>query len=142
MDCSQVGLPRFPDQNEMSQPLNGIMKQLEVTMAELERVHVECSISKVQFMGLKRANVQIQPMPFKSVKQEMTPMATSCTQVTFEKEQPKQEESMSIQELVAKYMKEQKNMAPMSFEGRHEGMPSNLKVSKEKENMSYNEEIT
>ena len=27
---------------------------------------------------------------------------------------------MSIQELVAKYMKEQKNMATMSFEGQHE----------------------
>ena len=45
-------------------------------------------------------------MPFKRVKEEMAPMATSCTQLTFEKEQPKQEESMSIQELVAKYMKE------------------------------------
>ena len=69
-------------------------------------------------------------------------MATSCTKLTFKKEQPKQDESMSIQELVAKYMKEQKNTASMSFEGQHEGMPSNLKVSKEEENMSYNEEIT
>ena len=74
----------------------------------------------------------------------MTPMATSWTQLTFEKEQPKQEESMSmsIQELVAKYMKEQKNMAAMSFQGQHESLPSNLKVSKDEENLSYNEEIT
>ena len=49
---------------------------------------------------------------------------------------------MRIQELVAKYIKEQKNMAPMTFKGQHEGMPSNLKVSKEEENISYNEEIT
>ena len=33
-------------------------------------------------------------------------------------------------------------MAPMSFETEHEGMSSNLKVSKEEENMSYNKEIT
>ena len=86
-------------------------------MIELERVHAECAIAQVQLMELTRANVQIQPTPFKIVKEEMAQMATSCTQLTFESEQPKQEESMSIQELVAKYMKEQKNMAPMSFEG-------------------------
>ena len=85
MDCSQVGLPRFPDQNEMSQPPNGRMTQLEATMAELERVHDECATSQVQFIGLTRANVQIQPMPFKSVTEEMALMATSCTQLTFEK---------------------------------------------------------
>ena len=43
-------------------------------------------------------------------------MATFGTQLTFEKEQPKQEESMSVQELETKYMKEQENMATMSFE--------------------------
>ena len=48
-------------------------------------------------MELTRANVQIQPTSFKSVKEKMAPMATSCTQLKFEKEQPKQEESMSIQ---------------------------------------------
>ena len=77
-------------------------------MAELERVHAECARSKNQFMELTRTNVQIQPTLFKSVKEEIASMATSCTQLTFEKEQPKQEESMSIQELVAKYMKEQR----------------------------------
>ena len=75
-------------------------------MVELERVHVECATSQVQFMELTRANVQIQLTPFKSVKKEMDPMTTSYTQLTFEKERPKQEASVSIQELVAKYMKE------------------------------------
>ena len=41
MDYSQVGLPRFLDQNEISQPLNGRMTKLEATMAELERVNVQ-----------------------------------------------------------------------------------------------------
>ena len=97
MDHSQVGLPRFLDPNEISQPPQERMTTLEAVMAELERVHAECATSQVQFMELTRANVQIQPTPFKSVKEEMAPMATSGTQLTFEKEQPKEEESMSIE---------------------------------------------
>ena len=96
MDYSQVGLPSFLDQNEISQPQNGRMTKLEATMTELERVHAECGTSQVQFMESTRANVQIQPMLFKSVKEEMTPMATSCTQLTFEKEKKTKKESMSI----------------------------------------------
>ena len=49
---------------------------------------------------------------------------------------------MSIEELVAKCMKEQDNMATMSFEGQHESSPSTLRVNIEEENLSYNEEIT
>ena len=49
---------------------------------------------------------------------------------------------MSIQELVAKYMKEEENMATMFFEGQHESLSSTLEVNKEEENLSYNEEIT
>ena len=43
---------------------------------------------------------------------------------------------------MAKYSKEQENMATMSFEGQHESLSSTLEVNKEKENFSYNEEIT
>ena len=142
MDYCQVGLPTFLDQNEESQPPQERMTKFEATMAELERVHTECARSKNQFMELTRTNVQIQPTLFKSVKEEIASMATSCTQLTFENEQLKQEESMRIQELVAKYMKEQENMAKMSFEGQHESLPSSLKVNKEEESLSYNEEIT
>ena len=39
-------------------------------------------------------------------------------------------------------MKEQENMATMSFEGQHESLPSTLRVNIEEENLSYNEEIT
>ena len=97
-------------------------------MAQLKRVHAECARSKNQFMELTRTNVQIQLTLFKSVKEDIASMATSCTQLTFEKEQPKQEESMSIQELLAKYMKEQENMDEMSFEGQHESLPSRRKL--------------
>ena len=85
MDHSEVRLPRFLDPNEKSQPPQERMTKLEVAMAELKRVHVECATSQVQFMELTRANVQIQLTPFKSLKEEMAPMATSSTQLTFEK---------------------------------------------------------
>ena len=134
MDHSQVRLPRFLDPNEISQPPQERMTKLEVAMAELKRAHAESPTSQVQFLELTRANVQIQPTPFKSLKEEMAPMATSSMQLTFEKEQPKEEESMSIEELVAKYMKEQENRVAMSFEGQHENL--------EEENLSYNEEMT
>ena len=49
---------------------------------------------------------------------------------------------MSIEELMEKYMKEQENMATMSFEGQHESSPSTLGVNTEEEDWSYNEEIT
>ena len=59
-------------------------------------------------------------------------MVTSCTQLVFEKEQPKQEESMIIQELVAKYMKERENMATVSFGSQHESLSSTLRVNTKK----------
>ena len=134
MDYSQVGLPRFFYPNEISQPPHERMTKLEAALIEMKRVHVECVTSQVQFMELTRANVQIQHTPFDSLKEEMAPIATSGTQLTFEKEQPKEEESMSIEELVAKYMNEQENMATMSFEGQHENSPSTLGVNTEEEN--------
>ena len=142
MDHSQVGLPRFLDPNEISQPPDERMTKLEVAMAELKRAHAESPPSQVQFMELTRANVKIQPTPFKSLKEEMTPMATSGTQLTFEKEQPKEDTSMGIEELVAKYIKEQDNRVAMSFEGQHESLSSTLGVNLEEENLSYNEEFT
>ena len=142
MDHSQVGLPRFLDPYEISEPPQERITTLEAAMAELKRVHAECATSQVQFMEMTRANVQIQPTPFKSLKEEMAPMATSGTQLTFEKEQPKEEESMSIEELVAKYMKEQENRVAMSFEGQHESSLSTLGVNLEEESLIYNEEIT
>ena len=65
----------------------------------------------------------------------MAPKATSYTQLGFKKEQPKEEESMSIEELVEKYIKEQGNMATMSFEGQNESWPSTLGVNIDEEIM-------
>ena len=104
----------------------------------MERVHAKCVTYQVQFMELTRANVQIQPTLFKSLKEEMAPMDTSGTQLTFEKEQPKHEDTIGIQELVEKYMKEQENMATMSFEEQHESLPSTLGLNTKEENLSYN----
>ena len=64
MDYSQVGFPRFLDQNETSQPQNGRMTKLKATMVELERVRAKCATSQVQIIEVIRANVQIQPKPF------------------------------------------------------------------------------
>ena len=49
---------------------------------------------------------------------------------------------MSIEELVAKYMKEQDNTTTMSFEEQYGNFPSTLGMNTEEENWSYNEEIT
>ena len=111
-------------------------------MDELKRAHAESPTSQVQFMEFTKANVKIQPTPFKSLKEEMAPMATSGSQLTFEKKLPKEEKSMSIEELMEKYMKEQENKAAMSFEGQHESSPSTFGVNIEEENLRYNEEIT
>ena len=59
MDHSEVGLSRFLDPNEISQPLQKRMAKLEAAMAELKRAHVESPTSQVRFMELIRANVQI-----------------------------------------------------------------------------------
>ena len=50
MDNSQDGLPRFYVQNEMSQPLQEEMSNLEATMVELRRVQAELTTSQAQFM--------------------------------------------------------------------------------------------
>ena len=50
MDYSQDGLPRFYVQNEMSEPPQEEMSNLEVTMVELRRVQVELTTSQVQFI--------------------------------------------------------------------------------------------
>ena len=50
MDYSQDGLLRFYVQNEMSEPPQEEMSNLEATMAELRRVQAESETSQAQFM--------------------------------------------------------------------------------------------
>ena len=61
-----------------------------------------------------------------SIKEEMTPMATSYTQSKFEIHQPLQEKGMSVQEQVAKYMNEGENMVESSFKGQQKNLPFNI----------------
>ena len=124
-----------PPQEE-SNVKNGV-DELAFTMAELIKTMAKMLKEEAS------VNIQIQPIPFKHLKEEMTPKATSYTQLGFEKEQPLQEKGMSIQELVAKHMNEGENMAKMSFEGQHESLSSILEViTEEEEDLSYNKDIT
>ena len=84
MDHSHVELPRFLDPNEISQPPQERMKTLEAAITELKRAQVESPTSQVEVMELIRVSVQIQPTPFKSMKEEMAPISTSG-KLTFEK---------------------------------------------------------
>ena len=59
----------------------------------------------------------------------------------MELQQPSMEKGKSIQELVAKQMNQGENVVEMFFEGQHENLPSLLEVM-EKEDLSYNEDIT
>ena len=111
------------------------MDELAITRAKLTLSRAEFFVEETKF------NAQIQLIPLKRLEENMTPMVTSCTQSTIEREQPLQEKGMSIQELVAKYMNENENMTEMSFKRQQESFPSTLEVNKEEENFTYNEEI-
>ena len=50
MDYSQAGLPRFHAQNEMSEPPQEEISNLEATMAKLRRVQAELATSQAQFL--------------------------------------------------------------------------------------------
>ena len=111
----EVNKPLQDESNSQSE-----VDELAITMAKLDKSRAELIMEKT------RINVQIRPVPLKRWDEEMTPRATSCTQLGIELEKPPQEKGMSIQEVVAKHMNEGKNMVSMSFEGQHESFPSIL----------------
>ena len=121
-----------PSQEESSIK-NGV-DELTFTMAKLDKTMDEISREEAS------VNIQIQHIPLKCLEEDMTPKATSYTQLGLEKEQLQKEKGMSIQELVAKHMNEGENIAKMSFEGQHESMSFILEVIREEEDLSYNEE--
>ena len=127
----EVNKPSQEESNFKSQ-----VDELANTLANLAKFRAEF------FKGETRINVQIYPIPLESLEDEMTPMTISCTQSTIKKEQPLQEKGMSVQELVAKYMKEGDNMVKTSIKGQQKNLSSNLEVIKEKENLHYDEGIT
>ena len=105
-------------------------------MAELAKSMIELPMKEA------RVNVQIQPIPLKSLEKEITPRATSHTQLEIKIKQPPLDKGMSIKELVSKHMNEVKNMVEMSSEGQHESLPNILEVNIKEENLNYNENIT
>ena len=50
MGYSQAGLPRFHAQNEMSEPPEEEISNIEAAMAELRKVQAESATSQAQFM--------------------------------------------------------------------------------------------
>ena len=116
MDYSQVGLPRLCVQNEMDQPPQEEVSSLETTIAELRKVQANLATSQAQFMeevytppqDELNVNNGVDELAFTmaklakcgvdlSINEEMTPKATSYTQLGLDKEQPLQEKGMSIQ---------------------------------------------
>ena len=51
-------MPRFYVQNEMSEPPQEEMSNLEATMAKLKRVHAESATSQAQFMEKVHTHLQ------------------------------------------------------------------------------------
>ena len=86
------------------------MDDLAITRAKLARCRAEL------FKEEAHGNVQIQPLPLERLEEEKTLRPTSYTQMKIGIHQHLQDEGMNIQELVAKHMNEEKNMAKISFE--------------------------
>ena len=154
MNYSQVGLPRSHVQDEIRLPLQETMTNLEANMGELRRSqdqfmeevnkpsqeesNFKSEVDELTFTMAKLAKCGVDL----SIKEEMTPMATSYTPSKFEIHQLLQEKRMSVQEKVAKYMNEGENMVETSFKGQQKNLSFNLEVIKEEEDLSYNEYIT
>ena len=66
------------------------------------------------FLEETKANVHIQPIPLKSLEEAMTPKAISHTQSNMKIEQNPHRKEMSIRELMAQHMNEEKKRAKMS----------------------------
>ena len=59
---------------------------IERLVGELAITKAKLALSRAQFLIEEtKFNAQIQPIPLKSLEEEMTPMVTSCTQLPFEK---------------------------------------------------------
>ena len=108
MDYSQVGLPRPHVQDEIRLPLQETMTNLEANMAELRRSQAQF-MEEVNEPSQEESNFksEVDEWTFTmaklakcgvdlSIKEEMTPMATSYTQSKFEIHQPLQEKGMGV----------------------------------------------
>ena len=71
MDYSQVGLPKFYVQNDMSQPSQEEMSNLEVAIAKLRRVQVESATYQALFIE----EVHIPPQEESNFKSKVDELA-------------------------------------------------------------------
>ena len=110
MDYSQVGLPRFLDQNEKSQPPHGRMTNLEGTIAKLERLHVECPTSQALLM--KEVNTPLQDESI--VEKEVDKLALTMAKLTMSKAELIMDETKSNDQILPIPLKSlEKEMPPM-----------------------------
>ena len=101
------------------------MDELSISMVELAKSRTKL------FMKEKKANVQVQSIPLKSLEETMTPKAISHTQSNIKIEQHPHRKEMSIGELVAQHINEEKKMAKMLSKGQQRSLPTILEVSPE-----------
>ena len=95
-------------------------------MAELAKTRAELCMEET------KVNVQFQSIPLKSLKETITPKATSHTQFEIKIEQHPQRKKLSIEELIAQYMKKKQQRS----------FPTNLDEKSEKEDVEHKEDIT
>ena len=117
--------------DEVNQPpqekliLENEVDELSISMVELAKSRTEL------FMKETKANVQFQSIPLKSLEETMTPKAISHTQSNIKIEQHPHMKEMSIGELVAQHINEEKKMAKMPSKGQQRSFPTILEVSPE-----------
>ena len=97
-----------------------------ISMAKLAKARAELCMEET------KAIVQFQSMPLKNVEETITPKATSHIQSKIKIEQHPQRKELSIEELMAQYMKKEQQRS----------FPTNLDEKPEKEDVEHKEDIT
>ena len=100
--------------------------ELSISMVELAKNRAELCMEEI------KASVQFQSIPLKSLEETITPKATSHTQSEIKIEQHPQRKELSIEELMAQYMKKEQQRS----------FPTNLDEKPEKEDVKHKVDIT
>ena len=117
---------------EMNQPpqeeliFENKLDELVISMAELAKARAKLCMEET------KANVQFRSMPLKSLEETIAPKATSHIQSEIKIEQHPQRKKLSIEELMAQYMKKE----------QQKSFPTNLDEKPEKEDVEHKEDIT
>ena len=109
--------------------------ELAISMVELAKSRTKL------FMEETRVNVQFRSIPLKILEETMTLKVISHTQFDVKIEQHPHMKELSVGELMAHHMNEEKKIAKMSVERQQRSLATILKASS-KEEMEYYEDIT